>query len=65
VDDRETFERAKRSSAAEMADDPALMKEDLQVLTGSDLYNWSYQWSWLGVPIIQMPPDIVATQEVI
>lgn len=28
-------------------------------------YDYSYLWSWMGVPIIQMPADIMATQEVI
>jgi len=31
----------------------------------ADRYNYSYQWSWLGLPIIQLPPDIVALQEIV
>lgn len=65
MDDREEFEQAKRSSAADMAGDLSLSQKALEVVVESDRHNWSYQWSWLGVPIIQMPPDMVAVQEVI
>lgn len=65
VDDRSQFEEDKRTHAAEMAEDGTLKRSAMDVVVQSDQHNWSYQWSWLGVPIIQMPPDIVATQEVI
>lgn len=65
ADDRLQFEEEKRLNAAEMARDSALHRKALDVVVDSDRHNWSYQWSWLGVPIIQMPPDVVATQEVI
>lgn len=65
TDDRARFEDDKRAAAADMARDDGLRRKALDVVVDSDRYNWSYQWSWLGVPIIQMPPDVVATQEVI
>lgn len=65
ADDRVAFEDEKRRFAARMAEDEALRRKALDVVVESDQHNWSYQWCWLGVPIIQMPPDIVATQEVI
>lgn len=64
-DDRVEFEQGKRSSAIEMAKDAKLKQQALDVLVESDRHGWSYQWSWLGLPIIQMPPDVIATQEVI
>jgi cephalosporin hydroxylase len=48
-----------------MGADPELARHALALLRAADQYDYSYQWSWLGVPIIQMPPDIVATQEII
>jgi cephalosporin hydroxylase len=30
-----------------------------------DRHDYSYLWSWMGVPIIQFPADVMATQEVI
>lgn len=65
IDDRSDFEDDKRTDAAKMAKDGDLRRAALDVLVKSDRHNWSYQWSWLGVPIIQMPPDIIAAQEVI
>ncbi len=65
ADDRTQFEEQKRVDASEMAVDAGLRQKALDVVVASDRHNWSYQWSWLGVPIIQMPPDVIATQEVI
>lgn len=48
-----------------MADDAALAADALALNVAADRYDWSYQWSWLGVPVIQMPPDIVVLQEII
>src|SRR4051794_14055839 len=64
-DDRQQYERDKRAHAAGMALDRDLAGKALDVLVESDRHNWSYQWSWLGVPIIQMPPDVIAVQEVL
>jgi cephalosporin hydroxylase len=48
-----------------MATDEALAAKALDLNAAADRHDWSYQWSWLGLPVIQMPPDIVALQEVI
>lgn len=65
VDDRADFERDKRIHAAGMGADGMLAERALDVLARSDRHGWSYQWNWLGVPIIQMPPDIIAVQELL
>lgn len=64
-DDRDEFERDKRAQATAMAADQGLSRRALDLVIESDRYGYSYQWTWLGLPIIQMPPDIVAMQEVI
>jgi cephalosporin hydroxylase len=65
TDDRADFEQEKRVAAARMAADEALAAGALALNAAADRYDWSYQWSWLGLPVIQLPPDIVALQEVI
>jgi cephalosporin hydroxylase len=35
------------------------------MVLGLDKYDYSYLWTWMGVPIIQFPADMIATQEVI
>jgi cephalosporin hydroxylase len=64
-DDRKEFEDQKRASAASMAADPGLAAAARDLFAGSDRYGYSYMWSWLGVPIIQIPPDVMVLQELI
>lgn len=65
MDDTAEFERGKREWAARMGEDATLRDLARDVLVRADRHHYSYQWSWLGLPIIQMPGDIVVTQEVI
>ena len=37
----------------------------LSLNVAADRHDWSYQWNWLGVPVIQLPSDIVVLQEII
>jgi cephalosporin hydroxylase len=65
VDDRIEFERRTREQAVALGHDPHAFGLALQALLAADKYNYAYLWKWMGVPIIQMPADIMATQEVI
>lgn len=42
-----------------------LQQRATRLFADSDMYNYSYQWDWLGLPIIQTPTDIVAIQEIL
>lgn len=42
-----------------------LAGDALRMLQGAAAYGYSYNFSWLGRPIIQFPQDIVAMQELI
>jgi cephalosporin hydroxylase len=65
TDDRADFERERRQAAARMAADETLAADALALNAAADRHDWSYQWSWLGLPVIQLPPDIVVLQELI
>jgi cephalosporin hydroxylase len=65
MSDIEQFEREKRDFATRMAADQALAAKAVDLITHADRYNYTYQWTWLGLPIIQFPQDIVALQEII
>ena len=65
ADDREDFLRSRQTNALEMAEDPEVRRLDLDLIAASDRHDWSYQWLWLGVPVIQMPTDLVVIQELI
>jgi cephalosporin hydroxylase len=64
-DDRAKFEATKRTQSVALGQDKQLFAAASQLLTAADRYDYAYLWSWLGVPIIQLPADIMATQEVI
>jgi cephalosporin hydroxylase len=64
-DDRQEFEESKRQQSLGLGADTELFQQSLDLVTELDRYDYSYLWSWMGVPIIQMPADIMATQEVI
>jgi cephalosporin hydroxylase len=48
-----------------MAGDATLRREARELFIGACRYRYSYNFSWLGRPIIQFPDDIVAMQEII
>lgn len=64
-DDRLEFEAHKRAMALALGQDGAAFRQSLDTLVALDRYDYAYLWSWMGLPIIQMPADIMATQEVI
>ena len=63
--DRAAFETMKRKNAQAQAHDEKLKRLALDFIADSDHYGYGYQWTWLGMPIIQMPQDILVTQEII
>lgn len=62
---REDLEKDKQAAARQQYADERLRKLSMDFLVESDKYGYGYQWSWLGMPFIQMPQDIVLTQELI
>lgn len=64
-DDRLEFSEESRIKSLELGRDKDVFDRSTNLLVDLDKYNYSYLWTWMGVPIIQMPADILATQEVI
>src|SRR5580692_822641 len=65
MDDRKQFEDRAREQSVGLGRDQLVFERSLQTLLAANKYDYSYLWSWLGVPIIQLPADVMATQEVI
>lgn len=65
MDPIQQFKKERRDDIARMAEDEALKKASLDWMIASDKYKYSYNYTWLGRPIIKYPNDIVATQEII
>ncbi len=63
--DRAKFEKDKIEFAEAQYGDAELRQKANDFLVHSYKHNYGYQWTWLDLPIIQMPQDIVITQELI
>ena len=52
-------------SANQMSKDKKLFRNKIDVLSHADKYRWIHQSSWLGEPILNLPQDMFAIQEII
>ena len=59
------FEQQKKMNVERMGHDEQLRRLSLQWLEESSRFKYSYNFTWLGRPIIQYPQDILAMQEII
>ncbi|MCV9998880.1 cephalosporin hydroxylase family protein [Pararhizobium sp. YC-54] len=64
-DDRQEFEAHKQEMCLALGKDTEVFKQSIDTMLALDTYDYCYLWSWMGVPIIQLPADIMATQEII
>jgi cephalosporin hydroxylase len=64
-DEESRFEEERRREAAEMHQDKELERLARDWFDKSYKYRYSYNFRWLGRPIIQYPEDIVAIQELL
>ena len=64
-DDRVAFEEHKQVMCLALAQDTTAFKLSMDTIAALDRYDYSYLWSFMGLPIIQMPADVLATLEVI
>ncbi|MGD8991071.1 MAG: CmcI family methyltransferase [Desulfobacterales bacterium] len=62
---RKEFEELRIESAKKMMKDERLHREALDVLVRADGYKWIHQSNWLGEPILNLPQDMFALQEII
>jgi cephalosporin hydroxylase len=62
---REEFEALRLASAEKMAADKALVKKAQDVLLEADKYHWIHQSTWFGEPILNVPQDTFAIQDII
>ena len=64
-DDREEFELDRLRRTLALGQDKEAFQRAVETIIDLDRHHYSYLWTWLGAPIIQLPADILATQEVI
>ena len=62
---KDGFEERNRELIRRMGDDPHVREASRQWIEAVLGYEYHYHFSWLGLPIIQFPSDIVVMQELI
>ena len=62
---REEFEELRRESALAMSQDKDLVQRAREVLIDADKHQWIHQTNWFGEPILNLPQDIFALQDII
>lgn len=65
MSENDEFRAESLQSAAAMAADPRMRTMTREWFAESARHRYSYNFSWLGLPIIQYPQDIVAMQEIV
>jgi cephalosporin hydroxylase len=65
LDPKTEFNRAAQKNIAGLKADTCLRRDSIEWLSRTLSHNYSYNYSWLGRPIIQYPQDMVAIQELI
>ena len=61
----EEFDRTKAENTRALGLDFDLQQRSLAWMLDTAKHSYSYNFTWLGIPIIQFPQDIVALQEII
>lgn len=62
---REEFEEMRQASALAMSQDDDLVHRAREVLIDADRHQWIHQTNWFGEPILNLPQDMFALQDII
>jgi cephalosporin hydroxylase len=65
MDPIEKFNIEKKMNVNSMGDDIRLKETAIKFMVDSAAHKYTYNFTWLGRPIIQFPQDMVALQEII
>jgi cephalosporin hydroxylase len=62
---KEEFLRINEQAACEMSLDKQLQEKALEVLVEADKHRWIHQTTWFGEPVLNLPQDMFAIQEIV
>jgi cephalosporin hydroxylase len=65
LSDLKNFDLESKKNIEKMATDKSVKNKSQEWIDKTGPYKYVYNWRWLGLPLIQLPADIVATQELI
>jgi cephalosporin hydroxylase len=63
--DRDQFEVEKRGWLHKQGESAPMLKAAHEFTEQTHIHRYTYQWTWMGLPIIQMPGDVMAMQEIV
>lgn len=64
-DDRKKFLRNINIQSSKLGKNKKILNKSINFINQVDYYDYSYLWTWFGVPIIQNPTEILVNQEII
>ena len=65
MNDIKKFENRNARMIKKMSNDKSLNNLSKKLISDSSKYEYSYHFEWLGLPIIQLPQDVLVMQELI
>lgn len=65
IPDNEEFERSRAEWRHSLGADEELRRAAVALQVVADQHRYTYTWSWLGVPIIRLPDDVCALQDLV
>jgi len=65
MDPIQQFNSERASDIKKMSEDKELREKSLDWMIHADKYKYTYNYTWLGRPIVKYPNDIVIMQEII
>jgi len=65
TDDRSVFEANRRAKSLSLGQDADAFARSVDAIVAADRHDYPYLWTWWGLPIIQLPADVMATQEAV
>ena len=60
-----SFFKERNEDIKKMGKDKKLIKSSIEWMMLADKYKYSYNFTWMGRPIIKLPSDIVIQQELV
>ena len=64
-DDRKKFLKNINIQSSRLGKNKKILNKSINFINKVDYYDYSYLWTWFGVPIIQHPAEILVNQEII
>jgi len=62
---KKEFQYQNQKMAIKMSQNKALQNDALKLFSNADKYRWVHQTTWMGEPVLNLPQDMFAIQEIV